>query len=220
MFSVIDFLVQKEVPINRLVKARFQDNFEFLQWFKKFFDANYDGREYSPLEARGGVPLGSGAGASGNHVSSNSSFTMPSRMPLQNRQGIASKPVARAAPLARPAAARTAAPRTTVHRSSGNSQHGHDPHDDQMLELEERVSNLKLTVDSLERERDFYYGKLREIEILCQNTTSTENGGVEEEKSALVDKILNILYATEEGFAVPEDGEDQQLTTEPQQDEY
>lgn len=29
-----------------------QDNFEFLQWFKKFFDANYDGHEYNPLEMR------------------------------------------------------------------------------------------------------------------------------------------------------------------------
>ena len=32
--------------MDRLVKARFQDNFEFIQWFKKFFDANYDGRPY------------------------------------------------------------------------------------------------------------------------------------------------------------------------------
>jgi hypothetical protein len=32
-----------------------------LQWFKKFFDANYDGRDYDPLEARCGIPLGSGA---------------------------------------------------------------------------------------------------------------------------------------------------------------
>lgn len=32
-----------------------------MQWFKKFFDANYDGREYDPLEERGGIPLGSGA---------------------------------------------------------------------------------------------------------------------------------------------------------------
>ena len=37
---------------------RFQDNFEFLQWFKKFFDVNYDGGEYDAVEARGGVPLG------------------------------------------------------------------------------------------------------------------------------------------------------------------
>uniref|UniRef100_A0A8D8W2I3 Microtubule-associated protein RP/EB family member 1 n=1 Tax=Cacopsylla melanoneura TaxID=428564 RepID=A0A8D8W2I3_9HEMI len=32
--------VDKIVPIDKLVKARFQDNFEFLQWFKKFFDVN------------------------------------------------------------------------------------------------------------------------------------------------------------------------------------
>lgn len=47
--------------MDKLIKGRFQDNFEFLQWFKKFFDANYDGREYDPLEARTGVQLGSGA---------------------------------------------------------------------------------------------------------------------------------------------------------------
>lgn len=51
----------KIVPVDRLIKGRFQDNFEFLQWFKKFFDANYDGREYDPLEARLGIQLGRGA---------------------------------------------------------------------------------------------------------------------------------------------------------------
>lgn len=49
------------VPVDRLIKGRFQDNFEFLQWFKKFFDANYDGREYDAMEARCGLQLGSGA---------------------------------------------------------------------------------------------------------------------------------------------------------------
>jgi len=39
------------------VKGRFQDNFEFLQWFKKFFDANYDGHDYDPVAERGGLPL-------------------------------------------------------------------------------------------------------------------------------------------------------------------
>lgn len=44
-----------------MIKGRFQDNFEYLQWFKKFFDANYDGRDYDPFEARFGILLGSGA---------------------------------------------------------------------------------------------------------------------------------------------------------------
>ena len=37
--------------MDKLVKGRFQDNFEFLQWFKKFFDANYDGHPYDPIGA-------------------------------------------------------------------------------------------------------------------------------------------------------------------------
>lgn len=49
------------MPVDRLIKGRFQDNFEFLQWFKKFFDANYDGREYDAIESRFGIQLGQGA---------------------------------------------------------------------------------------------------------------------------------------------------------------
>ncbi len=42
------------IPVDKLVKGKFQDNFEFVQWFKKFFDANYDGKDYDPVEARQG----------------------------------------------------------------------------------------------------------------------------------------------------------------------
>lgn len=49
------------VPIEKLVKGRFQDNFEFVQWFKKFFDANYSGEEYDAVAARGGSSVATGA---------------------------------------------------------------------------------------------------------------------------------------------------------------
>ena len=42
------------VPVDKLIKGRFQDNFEFIQWFKKFFDANYDGAPYDAVAARAG----------------------------------------------------------------------------------------------------------------------------------------------------------------------
>ncbi|KAL3081811.1 hypothetical protein niasHT_034002 [Heterodera trifolii] len=44
--------IDKPVPVQSLIRAKFQDNFEFLQWFKKFFDANYDGHKYDSLAAR------------------------------------------------------------------------------------------------------------------------------------------------------------------------
>lgn len=54
------FIFLQIVPIDRLVKGRFQDNFEFLQWFKKFFDANYSGGEYDAAALRNGEQMGNG----------------------------------------------------------------------------------------------------------------------------------------------------------------
>ena len=46
------------------MKGRFQDNFKFLQWFKKFFDANYQGQDYEAriiaARRRGQIPNRSG----------------------------------------------------------------------------------------------------------------------------------------------------------------
>lgn len=47
-------LTLQVIPVEKLVKGRFQDNLDFIQWFKKFYDANYDGKEYDPVEARQG----------------------------------------------------------------------------------------------------------------------------------------------------------------------
>ncbi len=36
-------------------------------------------------------------------------------------------------------------------------------------ELQKQVTQLQVTVDGLEKERDFYFSKLRDVEILVQN---------------------------------------------------
>jgi RP/EB family microtubule-associated protein len=51
------------IPVEKLVKGKFQDNFEFVQWFKRFFDANYQGQEYDAVGARDGQSLGSSSKA-------------------------------------------------------------------------------------------------------------------------------------------------------------
>ena len=58
----------QEIPIQRLVKGRFQDNFEFLQWFYKFYTINDSGRndEYDPVAIRGNTGASTGITKSPN----------------------------------------------------------------------------------------------------------------------------------------------------------
>ena len=48
---------------------------------------------------------------------------------------------------------------------------------------------MRTNVDGLEKERDFYFGKLRDIEVICQEEG---NAG-----TSLSERVLQILYATE-----------------------
>ena len=35
--------ISKPIPVDRLVRCKMQDNLEFLQWIKRFWDLNYTG---------------------------------------------------------------------------------------------------------------------------------------------------------------------------------
>uniref|UniRef100_A0A8C6KQC1 Microtubule associated protein RP/EB family member 3 n=1 Tax=Nothobranchius furzeri TaxID=105023 RepID=A0A8C6KQC1_NOTFU len=171
------------IAVERLVKGKFQDNFEFLQWFKRFFDANYDGKEYDPLlmrQGQEGTPPPSNPGEfihpkpkrSSRSAPMRTSPTAPKTVPPPQRQINAPTP-------------RRNTPMT---RNGGDAE---------LVELNQQILDMKLTIDGLEKERDFYFGKLRDIELICQ----------ENENSSVLGKIIDILYATEEGFAPPEDEE-------------
>eukprot|EP00003_Mantamonas_plastica_P026141 TRINITY_DN525_c0_g1_i1.p1 TRINITY_DN525_c0_g1~~TRINITY_DN525_c0_g1_i1.p1 ORF type:complete len:166 (+),score=68.25 TRINITY_DN525_c0_g1_i1:362-859(+) len=72
-------------------------------------------------------------------------------------------------------------------------------------QLNTEVTELKLTVDMLERERDFYYNKLREVEILCQKHT--------DENNSVVAEIEQVLYSADDDEQAQENDE-QVLETE------
>ncbi|KAI8208468.1 Microtubule integrity protein mal3, partial [Colletotrichum sp. SAR 10_77] len=67
-------------------------------------------------------------------------------------------------------------------------------------------ATLKETVVGLERERDFYFSKLRDIELLVQQAVE-EDPELEKQEDGLVKQIQTILYSTEEGFEIPAEGE-------------
>jgi RP/EB family microtubule-associated protein len=76
--------------------------------------------------------------------------------------------------------------------------------------LREEVKEYKLSAETLETERNFYFNKLREIEILIQNIDDLidTNNFSELKDLTVVDltkKIQTILYSTEEGFQTTHD---------------
>lgn len=66
-----------------------------------------------------------------------------------------------------------------------------------------KLEETTVNIEGLERERDFYFGKLRDIEILAQE--HEESGQLPDEN--VLKRILDILYATEDGFVAPEEEE-------------
>ncbi|XP_011150941.1 microtubule-associated protein RP/EB family member 1 isoform X2 [Harpegnathos saltator] len=183
--------VDKVIPVDKLIKGRFQDNFEFLQWFKKFFDANYDGREYEAYEARNCIPLGSII--DGTHNLSNPQLVpLPPQLkqPQMQQKHIQQRnSVPRQQQVNKPQPYR-ASPKSTVVGNRGDTG--------KIEELSAQLVELKMSVEGLEKERDFYFGKLRDIEVMCQDC---DNG----DPPPIIQKILEVLYATEDGFAPPEE---------------
>ncbi|MBZ3869462.1 Microtubule-associated protein RP/EB family member 1 [Sciurus carolinensis] len=182
--------VDKIIPVDKLVKGKFQDNFEFVQWFKKFFDANYDGEDYDPVAAR-----------QGQETAGTRSLVAPAlnkqKKPLRSSNAAPQKPIS----TRRTTAAPKAAP--AVVRKNPDVGNG----DNKVKELMQQVIILKHTMEGLEKERDFYFEKLRNIELICQ-----EN---EEENDPILQRIVDILYATDQGFVIPDEGAPQE-----EQEEY
>ncbi|XP_069507130.1 microtubule-associated protein RP/EB family member 1 isoform X2 [Ambystoma mexicanum] len=172
--------VDKIIPVDKLVKGKFQDNFEYVQWFKKFFDANYDGKDYDPVAARQGQE------------------TAPAPIIAAP---VLSKPKKSLNSSAAPQRTAVAPQRNAVAPKSGpilNKKASVNNGEEESAELMQQINLLKATVEDLEKERDFYFGKLRNIELICQ-----ENEG---ETDPVLQKIIEILYATDEGFVVPDEG--------------
>lgn len=60
----------------------------------------------------------------------------------------------------------------------------------ELKQMEEQINELKMNNDTLDREREFYFGKLRDIEEMLQKR------GLDQDP--IGSEILKILYASEE----------------------
>ena len=169
--------IDRSVPVEQLVKCKLQDNLEFLQWSKRHWDQYFPGHEYDALARR----KASGSGSS----------TAPAAVSSRTSTGgaAARRPATTSAASANRAAPRVAAPSpaTSVLRQENES--------------------LKEAIAGLEKERDFYFSKLRDIELLLQTAVENEPA-IENDENGLVKNIQAILYSTEEGFEIPAEAEE------------
>jgi RP/EB family microtubule-associated protein len=46
--------IKRYIDVDKLIKAKYQDNLEFLQWLKKYHEINYNGEPYDALGRRKG----------------------------------------------------------------------------------------------------------------------------------------------------------------------
>lgn len=152
-----------------------QDNLEFLQWSKRYWDQYYPGGDYDALARRKGAGALTGAPAA-------ASASVSSRTSGAGAGAARRGTTPTTAPAAR--GARPAAGGASAAIISENTQ-------------------LKSTVEGLERERDFYFSKLRDIELLLQQ--ATEADPEIEKEDGLVKHIQAILYSTEVSHTAPGD---------------
>ncbi|KAJ4373428.1 microtubule integrity protein mal3 [Neurospora sp. IMI 360204] len=163
--------IDKSIPIEALVKCKMQDNLDFLQWTKRFWDQYYPGGDYDAAARRKGGAL-------------------PAAMSGTSRASAGS------AAARRPGGATpTGGPRVAARAPAASSA--------ATQALQQEVATLKEAVGGLERERDFYFHKLRDIEVLVQGAVE-EDPELEKQEDGLIKAIQAILYSTEEGFEIPE----------------
>lgn len=259
--------ITKHVDVSRLVKGKFQDNLEMLQWMKHYFDTHYGGQPYDAKARREeakamykkghkhagtGIkrPAAAAAAAAADDSESSSAAAAPVAKPAAAAKP-ASKPASAAAP--KPAARAAVAAKPAARAPAGKvAKKG----DDDAAELTAQLSKLTVTIEGLEKERNcttrqpkakpqakrsaskgrktdqsrlrvcahfrcfvrasrcapaVYFGKLREIEILCQESEDAAVAAAAADANPEVDafkkSVLAILYATDENaeFQTPED---------------
>lgn len=252
--------VQKYVDVDKLIRGKYQDNLEFCQWIKAFYDQQSNGvmrEDYDPVAIRskgkggrkandhlaggtGGTPNRSSRDRSGPPVRKNSR-TMASKKSASSSTQASAKdrnPTTKKSP--RDIKQTSKAPPTTGARknsdrsssapssskptksqkeniidASNHSEDGNSPDaiiaDANLMkenaELSSRNAELDLLVSEIEKERDFYFEKLRSVEVLLQVHQEQKDDVEATDYETLLQRVFKVLYATtEDNVAVDDNG--------------
>eukprot|EP00395_MALV-II_sp_L67-2_P000142 gene142-22_t len=180
--------ISRNIDVDKLIRGKYQDNLEFLQWMKCYYDSTWGGQEYDPIERRDGRPQ--------------PDWCLSTAQPAERQ------PRSAAAAAAAPAQKQRPRPGMNTREGGSRTQQLPGPGDAGQLSAENRnlkheLQEMRTTVDGLETERDYYFQKLREIEILTQ--TAESDAAASMTVPGLLQKVQEILY--KENQENPEDEE-------------
>jgi len=191
------------------MKCRFQDNLEFLQWMKKFWDTYYSGNAYDAVARRN-----ASAKKGTKKMSSVKPRVVTSRPSTASSRSTPS--TTRSTGLKSSTGIKSNTSKSNTLKSKSVDNHAAEQqwaikkaeleaeYQNSMNELSGEITGLKATVEALEKERDFYFGKLRDIEVLIQNQIEISPIECQE----FMKEVQTILYSTEDGFEIPDQGEE------------
>lgn len=163
--------VQKDIDVERLTKGRFLDNLEFLQWIKYYHDTHTTlaPGEYRAHERRRtcGCEEPAGSGKLTSKRATQASAPPSTAAPKRTRTA---PPPARSAAPVQQAPARTPAPAQPAPPPP------RPPVPNAALEEAHRqLEELQHDLEGMEKERNFYYRKLLEVEEVCKTTVAEQS---------------------------------------------
>ena len=166
--------IEKHIEVEKLIKAKYQDNLEMLQWMKRYYDLKVNpNTTYDPDAVRAKTATEPPT------TTTSRAGPSPRSKPQMKRDGTHSS---LNNPTNRPGLhqANGAGSSHNVRGSSRNAPFVPAALKQQLESLQLEVTTLTeqlteetMAVSNLEREREFYFGKLRDIEILCQQKQET-----------------------------------------------
>lgn len=175
--------IDRFIDVDKLSKRSFQTNMEFVQFMKCYWDmhgpSGNGGENAVFAETQAQSPANEAAAPRKHEKPAADAAEAPKGGPQRKPASGSAKPAA------------AGAQRQSVGSAGGSAAA------QRQLDLE--VTELKMSVENLERERDFYYSKLREVEVLCQNH--------EGEQVPFLQQVLDILYKTDDAdeFIAPDE---------------
>jgi RP/EB family microtubule-associated protein len=210
--------VDKKIDVDRLIKARQQDNLEFLQWLKKFYDDNAASAVISDYDCQGRRSIGKGVGIlkwnKTPPVSTGSSAISPTKPSIVRPVRSANVGTTTTSPPGGGAASQTTSKvaKSTAAASATKVQLEKENNQDIIVstmkmemdslrerltkdneELTENIIKLEHLLKICQQERDYYFGKLKSVELALQQKD------LEQDVNMLSSTLSHILYEDTKG---------------------